>query len=137
MMKILNKIWSAGLPVLLLIAAPLKNPAQDNRKDTAQSAVIRKPDQKTDDALKQKAEQIKNEQKAVRQQRWQGWIREGQEQSVGKPISPPPIYGQTPLQQQQMALRDQKRQLRWQQEQAQRAKQAQQLKFEKRQAGKP
>ncbi|MFD2144099.1 hypothetical protein [Mucilaginibacter antarcticus] len=39
------------------------------------------------------------------------------------PIQPPPIWGQTPLQQQQMALRGQKRQLERQQQAAQRAKQ--------------
>jgi DNA segregation ATPase FtsK/SpoIIIE-like protein len=79
--------------------------------------------------LQQKQQQIKNEQKAVREQRRDQWIREGQEQALPQTQQRPAINGQTPLQQQEMALRDQKRQLQRQQQQADRTQQ-QRLQFE-------
>jgi hypothetical protein len=85
--------------------------------------------------LKQKEQQIRSEQKAVRQQRRDQIIRESQEAGLPQTPQPPSIYGQTPLQQQQMAVRDQKRQLQRQQQDAQQAQQKvqqdqQRLRFE-------
>ncbi len=129
-MKVLNKIWSASLlAFMLMMAAAFESLAQNRGGDT--SLVFKKPDQNSalqkQEALKQKAEQVEGEQKAVRQQRRQQRIRQWQESTVSAPIQPPPIWGKTPLQQQQMAVRDRKRQLQREQQ----VQRAQQLKFEK------
>jgi hypothetical protein len=123
-MERIIKIRSIGLLFCLMMAAFAHETfAQNNRGDTVLS--FKKSAQSDEEARKQKAERIKGQQQAVREQRRQAQLRRWQERSVGVPMQPRPIWGQTPLQQQQMALRDQKRLLQWQQKQSQRAQKVQ------------
>jgi hypothetical protein len=89
----------------------------DNRPATTQP----------NNGLQQKQQQLNNEQRTLRDQRRQQYQREQQLQSVGQTQQAPAINGQTPLQQQQDAIRGQRRQLQQQQAQQQRAQQAQQV----------
>ncbi len=77
--------------------------------------------------LQQKQQQLNDERRTLREQRRQQYQREQQLQSVGQTQQAPAINGQAPLQQQQDAIRGQRRQLQWQQEQQQRAQHTQQV----------
>jgi hypothetical protein len=80
--------------------------------------------------LQQKQQQLNNEQRTLRQQKRQEYQREQQLQTVPQNPQPLPVNGQTPIQQQQDAIRGQRRQLQRQQaqqEQQQRSQQAQQV----------